>query len=343
MEEWEDGLEWVGERANIQDIDRRRGKSIPIKELIADFMESRGVGKKIETALHHEPLNFSAGKKPYELRYGCLGDGITVWNRLEKRDDSYVTLAHIDLDLSLDLAHSVKFHDKNMPLEIKKRILNIADVERLVPVLNKLNESWGKEMRRSEEEREQSDCDIAIKMLDGVKEKIGGREVGSVENCHPGVHFCFVTRGNAFGPISPTILFDQNEKRFSIGNCKDMLSAQLTKLYGEEASEKLEKVMQTILSFKVFDKSSFEGDLSVLPMLPGIGDKVEYCLKEGAEGIVGRVVETGEKKITLRMKKGNEVAVSLETGNFKVLPAEPEYREENALPRMTERSLVLER
>jgi len=59
--------------------------------------------------------------KEYDLGYGFLGNGITVWNRAEEVDGNYVTVAHIETD------RSVKFYDKDMPHEVKQRINTVAN------------------------------------------------------------------------------------------------------------------------------------------------------------------------------------------------------------------------
>ena len=68
-----------------------------------------------------EKINYAyAGmEREYDLGYGHLGNGITVWNRAEKHNGDYVTVAHIRAD------RSVRFYDENMPDELK------ADIERI--------------------------------------------------------------------------------------------------------------------------------------------------------------------------------------------------------------------
>ena len=59
-------------------------------------------------------------EKPYSLGYGHMGNGLTVWNRLEERDGDYVTVAHIDPD------RHVTFYGREMPESVKEKILDIA-------------------------------------------------------------------------------------------------------------------------------------------------------------------------------------------------------------------------
>ena len=37
----------------------------------------------------------------YDIGYGFLGNGLTVWNRLEEEHGDYKTVAHIDADRSV--------------------------------------------------------------------------------------------------------------------------------------------------------------------------------------------------------------------------------------------------
>ena len=56
----------------------------------------------------------------YDLGYGHLGNGLTVWNRLEEEHGDYKTVAHIAPD------RAVTFYDKDMPEVIKAEIRKIA-------------------------------------------------------------------------------------------------------------------------------------------------------------------------------------------------------------------------
>jgi len=66
------------------------------------------------------PLRTPKPDKQYELGYGHMGNGLTVWNRLEEKDGDYVTVAHIASD------RSVTFYDKDMPDDIKAKIEETA-------------------------------------------------------------------------------------------------------------------------------------------------------------------------------------------------------------------------
>ena len=60
-------------------------------------------------------------KKAYDLGFGHLGNGLTVWNRLEEVDGDYRTVAHIAPD------RTVQIYDEEMPQEIRERIQQVAD------------------------------------------------------------------------------------------------------------------------------------------------------------------------------------------------------------------------
>lgn len=60
-------------------------------------------------------------KKAYDLGFGHLGNGLTVWNRLEEVDGDYRTVAHIAPN------RTVQIYDEEMPQEIRERIQQVAD------------------------------------------------------------------------------------------------------------------------------------------------------------------------------------------------------------------------
>jgi len=59
--------------------------------------------------------------KEYDLGYGFLGNGITVWNRAEEKDGDYRTVAHVATD------RSVTFYDDDMHHEVRERIDTVAN------------------------------------------------------------------------------------------------------------------------------------------------------------------------------------------------------------------------
>ena len=56
----------------------------------------------------------------YDLGYGHMGNGLTVWNRLEEEHGDYKTVAHIAPD------RTVTFYDQDMPEEVKAEIRKVA-------------------------------------------------------------------------------------------------------------------------------------------------------------------------------------------------------------------------
>jgi len=59
-------------------------------------------------------------EKQYDLGYGHLGNGLTVWNRLEEKNGDYTTLAHISPD------RTVNYIDKELPDSIREKIKHAA-------------------------------------------------------------------------------------------------------------------------------------------------------------------------------------------------------------------------
>jgi len=58
--------------------------------------------------------------KQYELGYGYMGNGLSVWNRLEEKDGEYVTVAHISPE------REITFYDGALPEAVKTKILETA-------------------------------------------------------------------------------------------------------------------------------------------------------------------------------------------------------------------------
>ena len=61
-----------------------------------------------------------APSKVYDLGYGHLGNGVTVWNRLEEEHGDYKTVAHIAPD------RTVQIYDEEMPQAVREEIQRIA-------------------------------------------------------------------------------------------------------------------------------------------------------------------------------------------------------------------------
>ena len=73
-------------------------------------------------AEHKEPVAPTMPQaKAYDLGYGHLGNGLTVWNRLEEEHGDYKTVAHIAPD------RTVTIYDEEMPQTVRDEIQRIAD------------------------------------------------------------------------------------------------------------------------------------------------------------------------------------------------------------------------
>ena len=77
-------------------------------------------------AEHKEPVAPAMPQaKAYDLGYGHLGNGITVWNRLEEERGDYKTVAHIAPD------RTVTIYDEEMPQAVREEIQRIADTSEM--------------------------------------------------------------------------------------------------------------------------------------------------------------------------------------------------------------------
>ena len=77
-------------------------------------------------AEHKEPVAPTVPQaKAYDLGYGYLGNGLTVWNRLEEEHGDYKTVAHIGSD------RTVQIYDEEMPQEVREKIKRIADTSEM--------------------------------------------------------------------------------------------------------------------------------------------------------------------------------------------------------------------
>ena len=76
-------------------------------------------------AEHKEPVAPTMPQaKAYDLGYGHLGNGLTVWNRLEEEHGDYKTVAHIAPD------RTVTIYDEEMPQAVREEIQRIADTRK---------------------------------------------------------------------------------------------------------------------------------------------------------------------------------------------------------------------
>ena len=63
-------------------------------------------------------------EKEYDLGFGYLGNGITVWNRLEEVHNDYKTIAHISDD-----GNTINYYEE-LPDKIRKHIEAFAEREK---------------------------------------------------------------------------------------------------------------------------------------------------------------------------------------------------------------------
>jgi len=80
-------------------------------------------GRLYETPSGYQTKKTENGNTEYDIGFGRLGSGITVWNRLQIENDDYKTIAHIS-DRGL-----VNFYDENLPDTVKLQIMNMADIQ----------------------------------------------------------------------------------------------------------------------------------------------------------------------------------------------------------------------
>ena len=77
-------------------------------------------------AEHKEPVVPTMPQaKAYDLGYGHLGNGLTVWNRLEEEHGDYKTVAYIAPD------RTVTIYDEEMPQAVREEIQRIADTSEM--------------------------------------------------------------------------------------------------------------------------------------------------------------------------------------------------------------------
>ena len=77
-------------------------------------------------AEHKEPVGPTTSQaKAYDLGYGHMGNGLTVWNRLEEEHGDYKTVAHIGPD------RTVTIYDEEMPQAVRDEIKRIADTSEM--------------------------------------------------------------------------------------------------------------------------------------------------------------------------------------------------------------------
>ena len=91
---------------------------ISMAELGRDATNADAIVRQVEETLRRDEEETILSQ--YDLGYGHLGNGLTVWNRLETEDGDYKTVAHIAPD------RTVKFYDNGLPELIQEQIREIA-------------------------------------------------------------------------------------------------------------------------------------------------------------------------------------------------------------------------
>lgn len=86
--------------------------------LLAENPLNGGLLQVVEEAPTAEPVE--PDTPGYDLGFGHLGNGVTVWNSLELEDGDYKIIAHISPD------RTVKFYVDNLPGDVRARIEEIA-------------------------------------------------------------------------------------------------------------------------------------------------------------------------------------------------------------------------
>ena len=104
-----------------------------IRPLTQDECDIDDVGKMYKVKFHdgyirdafQDELSKELPQKKYDLGFGYLGNGVTVWNRLQEENGDYKKVAHISAE------REVKYYDGNLPLDIKQKIEDFAATSNL--------------------------------------------------------------------------------------------------------------------------------------------------------------------------------------------------------------------
>lgn len=117
-------LSWTQVARHIDHL-VEQGRYLSPQEL--DEWEKKQVEKELAQADEIASANTEehAPSKAYDLGYGHLGNGVTVWNRLEEEHGDYKTVAHIAPD------RTVQIYDEEMPQAVREEIQRIADTSEM--------------------------------------------------------------------------------------------------------------------------------------------------------------------------------------------------------------------
>ena len=144
-------------------------------------------------AEHKEPVAPAMPQaKAYDLGYGHLGNGLTVWNRLEEEHGDYKTVAHIAPD------RTVTIYDEEMPQAVREEIQRIADTSEMTISVTQDAPVFAVPPRAQEPPRKEEPVDpypkLAAQVLrfvgefDGSRMGYGEDDAQAVENIAQQLH-----------------------------------------------------------------------------------------------------------------------------------------------------------
>lgn len=118
-----------------------------------------------EGLLYEMETNYKTNKSKimntqFELGFGHLGNGTTVWNRLQMENNDYKTIAHISDN------GQVAFYDNNLPEDVKKQISDMASIQR--------SENTRESLKTNVQAAVNQDAELikVIPLTDGQKEDV---------------------------------------------------------------------------------------------------------------------------------------------------------------------------
>lgn len=87
------------------------------------YREASDLPKFLQSYAEAQEMADGRSTSQYELGFGHLGNGITVWNSANEVHGDYQTVAHISAD------REITFYDKNMPESVVQQIRDFAEKE----------------------------------------------------------------------------------------------------------------------------------------------------------------------------------------------------------------------
>lgn len=142
-------------------------------------------------AEHKEPILPAAPQtKSYDLGYGHMGNGLTVWNRLEEEHGDYKTVAHISPD------RTVQIYDEDMPQTVRDEIQRIADTAEIAVSATQDTPVFTTPPIEQPQKEEQTDPypALAAQVLrllgefDGSRMEYGSNDAQAIENIAEQLH-----------------------------------------------------------------------------------------------------------------------------------------------------------